>query len=90
MEQCGKIEKSLEDFRQGSDEMESSLLKDQIGFYTENSFGGGGGGVGRVKAGRPGRRPLQGPMRQYSLNVRCHVFIKSSNNHPGSEMKHKD
>lgn len=43
-EQCGKIEKSLEDFRQGSDEMESSLLKDQIGFDTENSFGGGGGG----------------------------------------------
>ena len=49
MEQRGKIEKSLEDFTQGSDEMESSFLKDQIGFYTENSFGGGvgGGAVGR-------------------------------------------
>ena len=71
----------MQDFRQGSDEMESSFLKDQIGFYTENSFGGGRCG-GRVKAGRPGR-PLQGPRRQYSLNVRCHVFSKSSNNSPG-------
>lgn len=85
---CGKIGKSLQDFRQGSDEMESSFLKDQIGFYTENSFGRGEGG--RVEAGRPGRRPLQGPRRQYSLNVRCHVFSKSSNNAPGSDMKHKD
>ena len=48
MEQSGRIEKSLEDFRQGSDEMESSFLKDQIGFYTENSFGGGWGWRGQA------------------------------------------
>ena len=38
MEQCGKIEKSLEDFRQGSDEMESSLL------IHKTALGVGGGG----------------------------------------------
>ena len=48
VEQRGRIEKSLEDFRQGSDEMESSFLKDQIGFYTENSFGGGWGWRGQA------------------------------------------
>lgn len=54
-EQCGKIKKSLEDFKQGSDETECSFLKDLIGFFIENSFWGD-----RVKAGRPGRRLLQG------------------------------
>lgn len=50
--QCGKIKKSLQDFRQGSDEMESSFLKDQIGFYTENSFGRGEGVQGESRKAR--------------------------------------
>lgn len=69
--ECAKIQKSLEDFKQGSGKIVVRILKDHIGFYIENSFQGG-----RLKAARSGRRPFitRAQVIACSLNVRYQSF----------------
>lgn len=84
VEQCGKMSRSH--WRTSNKEVMRwiLLLKDQIGLALCVALAvgwGGGGWAGALGRGQ-GRRQYR-DRRQYGLNVRYHVFIKSSNNHPG-------